>query len=140
MREYVDILYRLARFLAGVPPELLGALLIVVLWHPATLVAPFVYMVNLLSGEIAVLLLVSLWTWIIRPRLPSKVRNAIVRVRGFFLPAPVSSSADDLSKKNAALEARVDDLGRRLKVLESTAQGNPSDPPREPTGEDDRNP
>lgn len=140
MGKYVHILYRLARFLAGVPPELLGALLVVVLWHPAALISPFVYVVNLLSSEVVVLLLVYLWTWIIWPRLPSKVRNAVLRVQDFFLPAPASSSADDLSEKNAELEARVKELERRLGISETVARGDPSDRSRDPTFEDDRSP
>ena len=140
MGRYADILYRLARFLAGVPPELLGALLVVVLWQPAALVTPVVYVVNLLGGEVVFFLLYCLWTWIIWPRLPSKVRSAILRVRDFFLPAPASSSAEDLSRKSAELEARVEELERRLGVSESAAQGNLSDSPQGPTGEDDRSP
>lgn len=137
MERYVNILYRLARFLAGIPPELLGALILVVLWQPAALVAPVVYVANVLSGEVVVVLLLILWNWIIWPRLPYKVQAAILQVRDYFLPAPSSSEGADPSK-NAALEARVEELERRLGVSESAAQGNLSGPPQGPTGEDDR--
>ena len=104
MKSYVHILYRLARFLAGVPPELLGALLIVVLFHPAALIAPVVYVVNLLGSEIVFLLLFYVWTWIIWPCLPSKVQGAILRVRDYFLPArPPPVDVPDQVRKLAEL-------------------------------------
>jgi hypothetical protein len=39
--KHTDILYRLARFLAGIPPELLGAMVILALQHPELVVAIF---------------------------------------------------------------------------------------------------
>jgi hypothetical protein len=39
--KHTDILYRLARFLAGIPPELLGAMVILALQHPGLVVAIF---------------------------------------------------------------------------------------------------
>lgn len=137
MGKYADIIYRLARVFAWIPPELFGALLIAILWHPAALINSFVYVVDLLIGEVVWLLLLSIWTWFIWPRLLSTVRNAILRLRDFFLPASASCSADDLLKKNAELEARVEELEHRLEISDNAARGHPSDQPQAPTDEDD---
>lgn len=134
MERYVDILFRLGRLLARVPPELLGAMILVA-GHPAALVAPVAYVANLLGSEIVVLLLLYLWTRIVWPHLPLKVRGAILRVRDYFLPARPPAQDDDPSGKTAALEARVRELERRLEGLETGAQGDSSGPPGTPKSE-----
>ena len=52
MEKHTDILYRLARFLAGVPPEALGAMILVATERPDLLVAIALYVLNAIMGQL----------------------------------------------------------------------------------------
>jgi hypothetical protein len=52
MEKYSYTLYRLARFLDGISPELLGAIILVALVRPDLLVAVFLYVLNAIVGDL----------------------------------------------------------------------------------------
>ena len=106
MAKRTDILYRLARFLAGVPPEALGAMFLIVLEHPEFIaahlaLAPFVltYVVSAIIGGIITWYLSKMFAIHVWPNLPSTLRQRLRRTEDRVLlkppdqehPAPKSS-------------------------------------------------
>ena len=95
MDKHTDILYRLARFLAGVPPDTLGAMVLFALENPgimATLFAVVLFVSKYVVGLIVSTFLawyggkmLAIHVW---PRLPSRLRQLLRRVEGRILLQP----------------------------------------------------
>jgi hypothetical protein len=101
-----DILYRLARFLAGVPPELLGAVVLLALQHLGLLATLFAIVVIVLKfavaaivfvakfilsnilGSIAVWYLARVFVIHVWPRLPQDLRRFLLKLKKRVLLIP----------------------------------------------------
>lgn len=110
MDKHTDILYRLARFLAGIPPELLGAIVTLALQHPGLIVAIFAILfaiqvvvlkfvgVVIISGSKFVVgaIVGSAVTWYLQkmfmlhvwPRLPQDLRRFLLKLKKRVLLTP----------------------------------------------------
>lgn len=119
MRAYVNILYRLARFLAGIPPEVPGAMIILALQHPGLVAALFAvffvtqmvvvkfiavtivyvlrYLADLIIGGIITWYLGALFVIHVWPRLPQDLRRDLLKLkdRMLFAPKDRTSTRDD---------------------------------------------
>jgi hypothetical protein len=120
MRRFVDIHYRAARFLAGVPPDTLGAMVLFALEHPGLIaifvavvfsVLKFVVVVVLSVLEfVVVAILGSIVTWYVAkmlaihawPKLPSKLRQMLRRMvdRALMRP-PVQDRGNSRESESA---------------------------------------
>lgn len=91
MARTVDILYRLARFLAGAPPD--AATMALAIFGRPDLLAGFVaWAWSTAVGDFfmtVVILILGVWVW---PRLPAPVRRRLLALREHFLPV---AGADD---------------------------------------------
>ncbi len=90
MKRYVNILYRLAWFLDRVPPEALGAMILVVLNPPSVLVALALWMLNAILGQVFVtvglaILMVYVWS-----KLSPQQRHAVKTPLRWILPNKVA--------------------------------------------------
>jgi hypothetical protein len=88
MRRCVYTLYRAARYLSGLPPEVLGAAVLAVLERPDPIVvlaaiAPFVlkYIAGVIISGILTWYLKSILEIHLWPRLPSEHKRALLRIR-----------------------------------------------------------
>lgn len=89
MERYVNILYQLARFLAGIPPELLGAIILVVLVRPDLLVAVFLYVLNAVVGDLISNLLWVIFLIYVWSRLSPQKKQAVKAFLEKILPSRV---------------------------------------------------
>jgi hypothetical protein len=95
VEKRTDFLYRLARFLAGVPPEALGAMFLIALEHPeliAALLAVVLFLLKyllglLVSGIVAWYLgkMFAIHAW---PRLPRGLQRLTQRIEDRVLLRP----------------------------------------------------
>jgi hypothetical protein len=97
MKTLGYILYRLARFLAGMPPEVFGATVLIALERPELLAALFApepfdalfalalfglkYVVDIIIGGIVGWYLISICKIHLWPKLPSKWQRFLLKVR-----------------------------------------------------------
>jgi hypothetical protein len=89
---YTDILHRLARFLAGVPPEMLGAIVLLALQHPGLVAALFAIVVSVLkfalvsiAGNIVASYLRKMFMLHVWPRLPQGLRRFLPKLEDWVL-------------------------------------------------------
>ena len=107
MDRRTNILYRLARFLAGIPPEVLGAMVLLALLHPGLVAALFATAVVVLKFSVVAIVFVSKYvasvivdgvvTWYLAklfilqawPRLPHGLRRFVLKQidRMLMIPA-----------------------------------------------------
>jgi hypothetical protein len=107
MDGYSNILYRLARFLAGIPPDA-TAMLLAVLENPHGLADVLVWALSAWAGELFVLYTVAILVRYLWPLLPAGAQRVLLKVRSFFWPW--ESESRDQSRDLAALEERVREL------------------------------
>lgn len=99
MDRHTDILYRLARFLAGIPPEALGAMVLLALQHPGLVAALFAIVVMVLKFVVGAVFFVlkfvlsnilgSIVVWYLGrlfmihawPRLPHGLRQVLLKTK-----------------------------------------------------------
>jgi hypothetical protein len=115
VEKRTDILYRLARFLAGVPPEALGAMFLVVFEYPDVLLAVVVWMLSSILGHIFVLVTLAFLTAYTWRKLPLCLRHAIRRIAAAFLPSEVVRVLGIMPGRKANAEVGMDRLaGHRV--------------------------
>jgi hypothetical protein len=108
MDEYSNILCRLARFLAGIPPDA-ATMLLAVLENLHGLV----WVLNAWAGELFVLYTVAILVRCLWPLLPARVQRVLLKVRDFFWPwAESQDQVRDQSRDIADLKERVRELER----------------------------
>jgi hypothetical protein len=108
--KHTDILYRLTRFLAGIPPELLGAMVILAPQHSGLIVAIFAILFAIqvvvlqfvgvaivsISKFVAGAIVGSVVTWYLQkmfilhvwPRLPQDLRRFLLKLKKRVLLTP----------------------------------------------------
>jgi hypothetical protein len=108
--KHTDILYRLARFLAGIPPELLGAIVTLALQHPGLIVAIFAilfaiqvvvlkfvgvviisvskFVVGAIVGSAVTWYLQKMFMLHVWPRLPQDLRRFLLKLKKRVLLTP----------------------------------------------------
>lgn len=91
MGNYVNIiLYRAALFWAGVPPEALAAILLVVLVRPEAIIVPVLsiagFILKAIAGEFVSGLITGFFLRHVWPMLPLPLQNALAKVRGWTSP------------------------------------------------------
>jgi hypothetical protein len=97
MKTRSDILYRLARFLAGIPPDTLGAMVLFAVEHPELIAALFVvvlfllkYVVGLIISAIVTWYLVKMLAIHAWPKLPRNLQQLLRRIVDRVLLRPPS--------------------------------------------------
>lgn len=111
MAPSVKILYRVARFWSGLPPNA-ETYLLAVAERPEVLVGATAWAVDALAGALftfvlKLVLVLYVWSW-----LPVRIRRGLIGALGYFLPGAVARDPD--REKAGELEARVRELERRL--------------------------
>lgn len=109
MRAYAHILYPLARFIAGVPPETLGAAILFALGH-SWLVAVFCsvvlfilkYLVGLLIGGFVAWYLGKMFVIHIWPRCPLVLQQLIQRIEDRILFRPLDKDRGSAHESKAS--------------------------------------
>jgi hypothetical protein len=111
--RHADILYRLARFLAGIPPEVLGAMVLLGLQHPGLVAALFTTAGVVLKFVVVAIVFVSkivasvivdgvvawylgkMFTLHVWPRLPHGLRRFVLKQidRMLIIPADQDQAA-----------------------------------------------
>ena len=95
MAKRTDMLYRLARFLAGVPPEALGAMFLIVLMHLEFVAALFAlalfvlkFVLAAIIGDVIVRYLGKMLGIHVWPKLPGNLRRLLRRTEDRALLRP----------------------------------------------------
>ena len=119
MRAYANIVYRLARFFAGIPPEILGAMVLLAIQHPGLVAATFAvlfvsqmvvlkfvavaivfilkYVVGIIVSGIITWYLGKLFAVHVWPRLPHDLQRSLLTLKDLilFAPSDQTSTRDD---------------------------------------------
>ncbi len=85
MGRYVNILYRLARFLAGIPPDA-ATMLLAVLERPDLLAAVSLWAADQILGHIFVSMLLLILGARVWPKIPAQHQRRLLKALGGFLP------------------------------------------------------
>ncbi len=117
MDAYVNILRRLARFPAGVAPEALGSMTLVLFEYPDAVLAVVVWllgwMLSSILGHVFVLVALAFSTVYVWSKLPPWLRLAIRRTAAAFLPKEVARVLGIMPGREAdAEEVGMDRLNR----------------------------
>ncbi len=127
MERYVNILYRLARFLAGIPAD--AAQFLPAVFERADLLMDFgLWAAETVAGEIFTMLLVLFITLYVWPRLPSRVRRRLRAVYECFYPSAAdaedSSSHEAVSRdREKLLREEIEHLRAHIQAHERHAEG-----------------
>jgi hypothetical protein len=109
---YVNILHRLARFLAGVTPEALGSMILVVFEYPDVVLAVVVWvlgwMLSSILGHVFVLVALAFLTVYVWSKLPLWLQCAIQRTAAAFLPNKVAQVLGVMPVREANAEVGMD--------------------------------
>lgn len=90
MARYLDILYRLARFLAGIPQD--AAVYLPAVFERTDLLVDFgIWAAEALAGDLFTTLLTLLVTLYVWRRLPTGVRRRLLAVYEYFFPRDVGA-------------------------------------------------
>ena len=129
MARYVDILYRLARFLAGIPPD--AAKYLPAVFERADLLVDFgTWAADAIAGELFTTLLALLVTLYVWRRLPPGVRRRLRAVYERFFPSGVGGEDTQSHEANSrdgekilreeiqALRERLEDFERRMETAD----------------------
>jgi hypothetical protein len=119
MRAYANIVYRLARFFAGIPPEILGAMVLLAIQHPGLVAATFAvlfviqmvvlkfvavaivfvlkYVVGIVVSGIITWYLGKLFAVHVWRRLPHDLKRSLLKLKDLilFAPSDQTSTRDD---------------------------------------------
>ncbi len=129
MERYVNILYRLARFLAVIPPDA-AKYLPAVFERTDLLVAFGLWAANAVAGEVFTSLLVLLFALYLWPKLPTGVQSFLLSVRDFLFPGAYdtegesgngnenSREIEDLREELEMQRAQIGEMNRRTDCLE----------------------
>lgn len=109
MSKYTNILYRLARFLTGMPPEVFGAMALVALTHPGIVAIVFAsvvlvskYVVGLIISGIVAHYLRQIFEIYVRPKIPRKLRQLLQKMENRALTKPPDHDRDDTPENQSA--------------------------------------
>jgi hypothetical protein len=109
--KHTDILYRLARFLAGVPPEAPMMLLVLAL-HPWVFVGPLFWLLDGVVNQIVLSFLTLMFVLYVWPMLPLGLRRAVLRIIAAFLPGRVLHHLGIIPDNEPNVEVPMDSLDR----------------------------
>lgn len=122
---YANILYRIARFVSGLPPNA-GTYLLAVAERPEALVGAAVWAADTLAGDLFSFVLKLVFLLYVWSRLPAGVRRSLTRVVGYFLPgaAVLDPDQDGAAQRATEMEARLRELERRLESRDGPDDGD----------------
>ncbi len=106
MARYVDILYRIARFLAGAPPDA-GTMALAILGRPELLVGFAAWALSTAVGDVfmtVLLLILGVCVW---PRLPAPARRYLLALRDRFLPVAEAGGPSPHEQDRAPFETKT---------------------------------
>lgn len=98
MARHVNILYRLARFLAGIAPDA-AKYLPAIFERMDLLVGVAIWAANAVAGEVFTTLLILLFALYWWPKLPARAQSFLLSVRDHLFPG-VYDTEDDLRNGN----------------------------------------
>lgn len=126
MERYVNILYRLARFLAGIPPD--WAKCIPAVFERMDLLVDFgIWTAEAVAGDLFTTLLALIFTLYVWRRLPSGARRRLRAVYEYFFPSDAggndgTSDEAELRDGDKLLQEEVEVLRARLEAHEQRTE------------------